>query len=676
MTKSGQKHRPDIDGLRAVAIVPVVLFHAGLTVFSGGYVGVDVFFVISGYLITSLILHDLKNDEFSFIEFWMRRARRILPALFVVVMFTLVAGWIVLFPTAYRDLGRSAMTQSFFASNVFFWLKSGYFAAPSETKPLLHTWSVSVEEQFYLFIPLTLFLLVRYMNRFRELAIAVLLLASFLVSAWSAKFHPDAAFYLMPARAWELLVGSLLAMLALKRTETPSHQVWGYELLSVLGLASILLAVIGYSNTTRFPGFAALAPCLGAAAIIWCNDGRLTLVGRILAHRWVAWIGLISYSLYLWHWPLLAFARSSMPERLPVVAAIAIASGSILAGWLSYKYVETPVRKKPVFYRRAVILPASAAALLVMCAAGFSVSATGGASGREAFQASTFERDITPTTRRDDLCTAVASANLPAFVCRLGIVSNARPKVLLIGDSFAGMYLPAFERLSGEYDREVWYIREPNRNVYSGVLDVSTSRDISHVVLSYSWKRAIRSGIPELVPQAISASDSRAPSRMARFVERLGFDPLAVAGDTKAEFRANLKVLVKTLVNRGIEVWIIDAPPYYDVSVPLKLGLIVKNGGDPAKYGSQLSGHVSELSYIHSVFREVEADKVHIITVTDILCDSGGFCRSYLDGHSLYSDDAHLSDFGVAQIVPLLKPAFEQAPLTGPVGRPKARSKG
>ena len=651
--QAGPRYRPDIDGLRAVAIVPVMLFHAGWTFFSGGYIGVDVFFVVSGYLITSLISGELAAGRFSFVEFWLRRARRILPALGVVVLFTLAAGWFLFFPTDYRDLGRSALTQAFFSSNIYFWLKSGYFAAPSETKPLLHTWSLSVEEQYYLLIPLTLFWLTKYAARWRSWIVFILLACSFLVSAWSSYVYPDAAFYLPHTRAWELLIGSLLALTVSNRTQPAPRARWISESLSVAGLLAIVGAAVFYDRATAFPGVAALAPCMGAAAVIWSNTGAMTFTGRILAHRVPVWIGLISYSLYLWHWPLLAFARYSSPLPLSTLTATCIVFGTTAIAWLSYRYVETPVREWPVFRRRLWVIPSAATVLLAMFLAGMYVNATGGVRGRKDFQAATFEADISSPDRRKRLCEPVTSVAMRYdFICRLGAVSNSGSKLLLVGDSFAEMYLQPLTVLSQRYQREVWYVKPQNVPVHPYILQVIRQYDVAHVVLSYSWKKANKNGIPELYPPRGGNAWLRSAAAPG------GYDFLLGIGDTRAQFRKNLASLVEELRKLHVGITIIDSPPYYTVPVPLKLGILVKQGGDPAKYGSPLRKHLAEQNYIYDVFREVAARDVQIVAVTDALCDSSGFCRTYQDGHSLYSDDAHLSEYGARQTTALLEPTF------------------
>ncbi len=639
-----------------------MLFHAGWRIFRGGYVGVDVFFVISGYLITSLILKELAAGTFSFVGFWVRRARRILPALTVVVLFTLVVGWYVLFPTDYKDLGRTVLTQAFFSSNLYLWLTTGYFAAPSATKPLLHTWSLSVEEQFYLVIPFTLFVLTRYATRFAAGIVFVLLAASFIASAWSSYAYPSAAFYLPHSRAWELLVGSVVAMFILRRPAKPSHTRWKEELTSAMGVGAVLGTAILYDKNIPFPGLAALVPCLGTAAIIHSNTERLTFTGRVLAHRSLVGIGLISYSLYLWHWPLLAFARYLSIAELSVGAATAIVLGSAALAWISYRYVETPIRRGSVFKRRPLLLSAAATVLLAMFVAGTYMNVSNGVRWRNGLDLGSFELDLHPADRRWRSCQRITSVAMPSrLICRLGGVSNARGKVLLVGDSFAEMYLPPLEFLSRQYQQEVWYVRKQNVPVQPEIMEVVAKYAISQVVLSYSWDKANKNGIPELYPPR-----GQTLGWIGSLWSVGGYDPVLVVGDTKAAFRRNLEQLVRALRARNIAVSIIDSPPYYSVPIPLKLSMLVKRGGDPANYGSPLSKHLLEQSYIYEVFRELRANDVQIVKVTDALCDPSGFCRTYLNGHSLYADEIHLSEYGAGLTTPLLEPIFSRAKQPSP----------
>ena len=261
------KHRNDLEGLRAVAVIPVILFHLDLNVFPGGFVGVDVFFVLSGYLITGIIAHELGAERFSIWNFFDRRIRRIMPALVLVTAFSLFVSYEFLLPLRFIEFAESIFATSLSLSNIYFWMNSGYFAANAEMMPLLHTWSLAIEEQFYFFFPISLLLFWRLRRR---LLIALVWLAfstSFAISVWGAANSPDGAFYLLPSRAWELLMGSLIA---LKAIPTPSAS-WQRQGASGLGIVAILAPALLYTDNTPFPGYFAAIPCMGAGPrhLVW-----------------------------------------------------------------------------------------------------------------------------------------------------------------------------------------------------------------------------------------------------------------------------------------------------------------------------------------------------------------------------------------------------------------------
>jgi peptidoglycan/LPS O-acetylase OafA/YrhL len=258
------KYRADIDGLRAIAVLAVLLFHTDVPGFTGGFVGVDVFFVISGYLITSIILKEIKAEQFSIARFYERRIRRIFPALFPVIAFVLVVGAYLFDANAFKDLGQSIAATILFSSNILFWRESGYFAAPSLQKPLLHTWSLAVEEQFYIFFPLALMAIHRYLKGKYFLWVVIAFIFSLVASIYGVVYHPGAAFYLVPTRAWELMVGSILALGVLPDLSKN----WQRNTLTLSGLALILFSIVAYTEATPFPGIAALAPVMGSGLII------------------------------------------------------------------------------------------------------------------------------------------------------------------------------------------------------------------------------------------------------------------------------------------------------------------------------------------------------------------------------------------------------------------------
>ena len=336
---SQRNYRPEIDGLRAISVIGVLLFHIGLG-FPGGFVGVDVFFVISGYLITGILLRELGDGRFSLANFWVRRIRRILPASAVMVLVTLAAGYAILTPLAYMDLAETAIAQALVVSNFIFARQDGYFTESADFTPLLHTWSLAVEEQFYILFPLLLLAAWRGPRRWLLIGALAIGCASFAWSCYSVSADPKASFFLLPSRAWELMVGALLA--AVPRRQTSPR--WG-EVASAVGLAMILAAMFAYDRHTPFPGIAAALPVAGAGLVILGNQGTLTLSGRLLALRPMVFVGLISYSLYLWHWPLMVFAKHLVSE-LDLAWKVALIGASFLFATVSWRFVETPFRRQ------------------------------------------------------------------------------------------------------------------------------------------------------------------------------------------------------------------------------------------------------------------------------------------------------------------------------------------
>ncbi len=339
------KYRPEIDGLRALAVVPVVLYHAGLESFSGGYVGVDVFFVISGFLITSLIVEEMNQGTFSLYNFYERRARRILPALLVVVV---TCSPVVLLRYTPGDIyvyARSVGSILLFASNVLFWRETDYFDVAAETKPLLHTWSLGVEEQYYILFPVFVVLTWRLGRRFLGAAILFTLLASLALGCWGAHAKPTAAFYLLPFRGWEILLGATGALLQRSLDEIEVQRP-ARELLSALGLVFISTSIFTFDELTPVPSYPMLLPTVGTLLVLSFSRGEV-FAGRLLRTRVVVVAGLMSYSIYLWHQPLLAFAKYEAlgaPSTLGLAATLA---GLVPVSYLSWRYVERPFRRKP-----------------------------------------------------------------------------------------------------------------------------------------------------------------------------------------------------------------------------------------------------------------------------------------------------------------------------------------
>jgi len=366
-------YRSEIDGLRAIAVVSVIFFHAGFKSFSGGFVGVDVFFVISGYLITSILISEKEARTFSLLSFYERRAKRILPALFFVLLACLPVAWLWMDPSDLKWFSASLSSVSVFASNIEFWRESGYFATDAELKPLLHTWSLAIEEQYYVLFPVFIIICWQFGTRWLTGLLVAVAISSLTAAELASLNHPAANFYLLPTRGWELLVGAFIALSHNAKNEagifafSPSAR----ELASILGIAFIAYAVFEFDENTPFPSFYALIPTLGTALLIIFATQE-TFSGRLLGSKALAGIGLISYSTYLWHQPLFAFARLRSVENPSSWLFMLLAVSAVVLGYFTWRYIERPFRDKSRISRRTIF-----ASAVLMSAAIFGIGMLG-----------------------------------------------------------------------------------------------------------------------------------------------------------------------------------------------------------------------------------------------------------------------------------------------------------
>lgn len=363
------KYRSDIDGLRAIAVLSVVIFHLNVGLLPGGFVGVDIFFVISGYLISKIIYAEIGDGTFSITNFYVRRARRILPALVAVIAVTSIAAYYLLFPSELESYARSAMASALFSANIYFYSTLNYFSPSADEIPLLHLWSLGIEEQFYIFFPLIILACSKVSRRFLPVALVSMLVVSLFFSQRLLSANPLESFYLLPFRAFELLIGSLIALPAMhiKKSALTS------TCLFVLGLAGLIYPIFFYSSQSPFPGLAAAIPCLGAALIIMAGEqnGRLS---ALLGARPLVFIGKISYSLYLVHWPLVVFAKRALPNTDKELVALLVFVSAIFLAWANYKLIEQTFRFAKKQWAPARVLSAASMSLCLVVAAGWYVS--------------------------------------------------------------------------------------------------------------------------------------------------------------------------------------------------------------------------------------------------------------------------------------------------------------
>jgi len=351
------KYRSEIDGLRALAVLPVILFHAGFENFSGGYIGVDVFFVISGYLITTIIINEMEDDRFSLSTFYERRARRILPALFFVMAISIPFAILWLAPSDLKDYGQSLVSTATFSSNFLFWLERGYFGTALEFKPLLHTWSLAVEEQYYILFPIFL-LYTWHLGMKKLIALLVIIFLISLSLAHIASVYGvfnrviTGSFYLIPTRAWELLIGVFIAIyLKYYKTNIPNLI---SQFLSILGFSMIVFSILFFDKDTPFPSLYTLIPTLGTGLLIISAVPK-TIMHKILSIKQLVFIGLISYSAYLWHQPIFAFARHKISNEIPDLIFIFFIILSLILAYISWRWVEKPFRDKKKVDRRGIL---------------------------------------------------------------------------------------------------------------------------------------------------------------------------------------------------------------------------------------------------------------------------------------------------------------------------------
>jgi peptidoglycan/LPS O-acetylase OafA/YrhL len=433
-------YRPDIDGLRAVAIISVVLFHTFPEQLPGGFIGVDVFFVISGFLISTIIFSNLENTSFSLMDFYLRRIRRIFPALIVVLSASLLIGWLVLFPDEFQQLGKHTAASAGFVQNFVLWRESGYFDADANTKPLLHLWTLAVEEQFYIVWPLLLlFVWKRGWNFLAITGIAAV--ASFGLNIYLLERDPVAAFYLPVSRFWELMLGGVLAYLMLHH---PGLFRGHGALRAFLGFALILTAMLVLDEGDSFPGWWALLPTVGAFLIISAEPGN-GLSQKMLGNKLMVQVGLISYPLYLWHWPLLSYLHITRGDPSQFLKLGAVSTAVVLA-WLTYKLVELPVRRRGNPGMQAAPLFAAIASLGIVGAVAYTTNGHQSEEAEQVTNAGVKTYDHKAAYRFGE-CFIQGWPN-ETFSRRCGGTDPGKPTVFLWGDSHAASLYPGLLKQS------------------------------------------------------------------------------------------------------------------------------------------------------------------------------------------------------------------------------------
>jgi peptidoglycan/LPS O-acetylase OafA/YrhL len=633
-------YRPDIDGLRAIAVLAVVGFHAFPRLDPGGFVGVDIFFVISGFLISTIILAKLASHSFSFQDFYARRARRIFPALLAVLAACLVAGWVLLLPFEYKELGKQIVGAAGFASNFLLWHEAGYFDASGEAKPLLHLWSLGVEEQFYLLWPLLLFFS-RGRRGLMLAGTALLALASFAYSLHATHHAPGAAFFSPASRWWELMAGGLLAQLVAHRGVLGGAI---GNVASLTGLALIAATLLLLDQTQAFPGWWALAPVLGTFLVLFA--GPTAWLNRVvLSNRALVGCGLISYPLYLWHWPLISFAwiyRSAPPTVAMRIGAVALA---FVLSWATYMFIERPIRFGGRGRRTALAL---LALLAVTGAVGGAVYAGNGLGFRPVLgqvrPAFVPERPEAPRKPCADL------ASLPAPLaasCYSHVNPGMGRKVVVWGDSQARVWTADFEKLARRDGFELFVFLLDGCPPLDGVRR-SDIQDSLAACGTLETTHALFEAIVGLHPDIVTlvarwSLYSHGWIRNGELLKANGFlmtqpGGTATRDSSQAALAASIPATVARLQDRKISVMVVKNPPVLNWEVTnlrksvADLQVSAAEHREFSRFTDEIFGRLQNIELF---------DPAPALGRTD--------CRAEIDGRYLYVDDNHLSDFGAGR---------------------------
>lgn len=631
------QYRPEIDGLRAVAVLAVILFHLDIGL-SGGFVGVDIFFVISGFLITSIIMADLEAGTFSLKAFWIKRLRRLAPANLMMLSATLLLGLIVLLPGELVSLAKAQLAQIVLFANFHFAFRIDYFDPIAALNPLLHTWSLAVEEHFYLVLPLLLLLCFKRGKRVVLSTVVGLMVLSFLFSLWRVEQNQALAFYLLPSRAWELLLGCGLAFLPPTSKKTSLKQGLFQVVISSASLIALGYCVTCYDETTLFPGANALLPCIATVGLIYGTQHD-NFVRRWLSLQWLVGIGLISYSLYLWHWPIIVFTKLAFRFEPSLSSSLLLVILCFVPAYLSWKYIEQPFRKRAwCFSDKKFLLGVLAlgtffviSSLLIIRMHGIperfdpklydvvhaSVSNRFQRSSAEAIQ----QRGL-PMVGADDGTTRFVVWGDSHAAAISELVQDLAKEVGVTGYiACRNATIPLLKEGSyGRSDQQVW-----NEAVYEFI----KQKQIKNVIFVARWSGYI----------------NRQAGRLQRY--------------SHAEFDDAVRVTLQRLASEGIHVWILPQVPEQEIDISRAI-LTADRTNSSVPYGVSLEQYQENQARVYNAFHQSSSSGLTVLDLTTSCFRDGHSLIGQADG-TYYTDDNHLSLLGSQVLIkPVLKPLFEQ----------------
>jgi peptidoglycan/LPS O-acetylase OafA/YrhL len=645
-------YRPDIDGLRAIAVLAVILYHAEIPGFGGGYVGVDVFFVISGYLITQLLAASADKPLRSQLkDFYLRRGRRILPALFATSLIVAVAAVAIFLPWDLATLGRYLAATPVFLTNAAAWASEvgGYFSSKLVHAPIAHFWSIAIEEQFYLFYPLTLAFICRYLPDRQRLALIALTTASLAVCIWGSYHAPAASYFLAPSRAWELLLGGGLATSGQRSLKSPIAN----ELLAAVALVTLAFVTTQYGANIHYPGWYAIAPCAASAVLIQTGRRQLTLVGKLLSLRPFVFTGLISYSLYLWHYPVLVLANYYFLEEVRGFRLGVLLASIYLLAVASWKWIEMPIRRRQLLASNRRFASWALIVSVVLLLTGILYWKSDGLAWR--FPPETRARgnawlskgDFLPKCERLSL-DQIASGRL----CSVGPQDDDATRGLIWGDSHAMVLLPAYEQLAQLHHMRLFFaVRYVCRPLVGAVMRQWNESD-----------RKYCGGFNAAVVQAVRRLDPSLVILNAHWID-VDADIIppssADAAPDDSNFKRGLRETLREAGSSHRSLCVVLDVPQFKYDLPVALGVARKRGSSEdflklsrAQAQERFSGPERDIRALAQ-----EDPMLKVVDPKDLLCRADS-CIFESGGQLLYGDRDHVSSAGAQFIASALDGCF------------------